>query len=424
MNGTSGDLRLCSATDSADRPTVPCSARPEESEVTRVRTAEGRGSKEKVVLRVAQFNRGDLDGIWSLCRNSFAMYRQCPFQSFYELWHHKWALNPARTSDHVFGWVLEDCKDGIVGYIGIVPVCMKIGGNEVVGGTPHTWAVSRAYAAYGLSLYKQAVAWGDQRLLVFTTASEIPARLNTHLRFGLNKIPVKEFDSQLLWLIRPEVPVKWMLAKSTWRNWSALATRAPLAWVLKAVARVRFARHRRLRFPNATLPVESVKAFTDEFTQFWDEHKHQYGVTTVRDRAFLQWRHGEVPSFLNTAHHVFACRDNGRLRGYLVVLEQHQVDGSCPGHFRVADVFYDRSRPDVVSSLINYAFEFAKTRGCSLFEVSQVSQQVAEMLRSQRPYVRQSKAWAYWYKAPTKELADTCQREVWWPSGVDGDSSL
>lgn len=375
----------------------------------------------EVTLREARFDEEDLSGMWALMRRLFGVpYCSCSLTDFVRMYRHKWLDNPARTPDHRLGWVLESPTDGIVGFVGLIPVRMKIGDGEIIGASGTSYGVLPAYRASSLSLYMREMDWGERHLLVDTTSSQVGNYLYTRLKRGMTKIPVKEFDRQFLWLIQPEVPIKWMLDKSAWRIWSALAARAPLAWLLKAVARIRFVRHRWLRFPDATLPVEPVKAFTEEYTQFWDAHKHEYGVTTVRDRTFLQWRHLDAPAIIG-ATHVFACRDNGRLRGYLALMERHRQEGYCPGHFRVIDVFYDRSRPDVVFSLLNHTFEFAKERGCSVFEVSRVSEELAALLRSQRPYVRQADSWAYWYKAPTTELAEVCQRATWWPSGVDGE---
>lgn len=375
----------------------------------------------KVTLREARFDENDLRGIWDLQRGLFVRNQSCSLTDFVRVCRHKWLDNPARTPDHVMGWVLESAKDGIVGFVGLVPIRMKIGSREIVGASGTLLAVLPAYRVYSLSLYKRFLGWGDRQFLVDTSSNKVGNKLNT---LGMTKIPVANFDHYFLWPIQPEVAIKWRLDNSAWRNWSSLAARAPFSWLLKAASRMRFAGHRRLRFPSARLPVEPVKEFTDEFTQFWEDHKNEYGITTVRDRTYLQWRHLEAPSISGTTH-VFACRDNGRLRGYLAVMELNPQEGLCsPGRFRVIDVFYDRSRPDAVHSLMNHTFEFAKARGCSVFEVASVSRELADVLQAQRPYARQAESWTYWYKVPTQELAEACRQEVWWPSGSDGDANF
>ena len=375
-----------------------------------------------VTLREAQFDQQDLRGVWDLQRRLFEQNNWCSFGEFVEMSRVRWLDNPARTPDHVFGWVLDSPTDGIVGFVGLIPVRMKIGGREIVGGCGSGYCVMPTYRAYSLSLYKQLMDWGDTHFLVTTTANQMSSKLNRIL--GLNQIPVLNFDRFFLWLIRPEVLVNRALDNSAWQNWSPLVARAPFSWLLKVVARVRFARHRRLRFSGETLPVETVKEFTEDFTQFWEGHKNQYGITMVRDKKFLQWRYLEMPPVLGV-NHIFACRDNGRLGGYLVMVEINPRQKFCaPKRFRVIDVFYDRSRPDVFYSLMNRAFESAKVQGCTAFEVASMSQELTDLLQVQRPYVQQAESCPYWYKTSKEDLAELCRTEVWWPSGADGDSNL
>lgn len=373
-----------------------------------------------IKLREAKFNQDDLAGMWDLFRRLFGdPYSSCSLAEFVRVYQHFWLDNPARTPNHLLGWILESPQDGVVGFIGLIPVRMKIGQEEIVGASSSSYAVLPKYRAYSVALLKKSLEWGEKSFLLDTTSSPVGNRLYEKIKIGFQKIPIKHFDYQMLWLIRPEVSVKWVLGRSPWRNWFKLVDRKPFSWLLKAAARIRFVRHRKLYFSKAILPVEQVTVFTDEFTKFWGEHKDQYGITTVRDRAFLQWRYQDAPKILGTTH-VFACRDSGSLEGYLILLERDQQEGICPGHFRVLDVFYNRSRPEVVSSLMNHAFGFAKAGGGSIFEVSGVSHELQDMLRSQRPCLRQTDSWAYWYRAPTKELADRCECEVWWPSKTDG----
>ena len=109
-----------------------------------------------------------------------------------------WLDNPARTADHVFGWVLESPKDGIVGFAGQVPLRMKIADREIVGASGNAFGVLPAYRNYSLKLLLDR---GDRRkkipLSVSTTAKSISSALNEAM--GMNRIPVKDFSQQLLW---------------------------------------------------------------------------------------------------------------------------------------------------------------------------------------------------------------------------------
>jgi hypothetical protein len=132
----------------------------------------------------------------------------------------------------------------------------------------------------------------------------------------------------------------------------------------------------------------------------------------------------DPPKFMG-ATTVLACRDNGRLLGYVAVMKRLQAVWAAPGRYVVTDLFYDKARPDVLASLMNGAFDFAKSEGGSVLEVSVMSPDLRSQLRSQHPYIPpRAESWPYWYKAPTQELAELCESESWWPSGADGDANL
>ena len=153
------------------------------------------------------------------------------------------------------------------------------------------------------------------------------------------------------------------------------------------------------------------------------EQKKDYDITTVRDRAFLNWRHCEAGSLVGRTS-VFACRDQGQIRGYIAVQVRAHESGYVRGHYVVTDLFYERTRKDVLYNLMNYAFEFAKAQGCSIFQVSGFSNEVVEELKMQRPYIRKDLSCPYWYQGSPDIEAKLCDEKRWWPSGADGDSNL
>ncbi len=121
---------------------------------------------------------------------------------------------------------------------------------------------------------------------------------------------------------------------------------------------------------------------------------------------------------------MFACREEGQLRGYIALKIRTDARGHFPGHYVVTDLFYELRRKDVLYSLMNYAYEYAKGQGCSIFQVSGFSREVIDELKTQRPYIRKSKACPYWYTSLHTAEALLCNEKHWWPAGVDGDSYL
>ncbi len=376
----------------------------------------------KIRLREAQFNEADLEQIWHLLRQQFQSYASSTLSEFRELCRHAWLDNPARGPEHVFGWVLESSSKEIGGFLGLVAVKMKIGNHAVAGGAAHAWAVSPAFRASSLGLYRELFAsWGSRNFLLNTTASAQTTRV--HEKSVMQKIPISSINQRLLWLVRPEVLVGWVLNKPEWKWLGVVTQYPPFSQILTGAARIWYVRHRRLKFHSQRLPVDQVTYFSDEFDRLWEDNKKDYDITVVRDRAFLDWCHLKMPGRLGQ-NFVFACRDEGKVLGYIAIREKNPEMGLFPGYFSVVDLFYERRRRDVLLNLLNHAFEFAKTCGCSVFEVARISPEILAELSRQRPYVVDPPGWSYWYKAPSEDLAEICRTASWWPSGVDGDAGL
>ena len=61
--------------------------------------------------------------------------------------------------------------------------------------------------------------------------------------------------------------------------------------------------------------VERVTRFDDEFERLYDACRVDWGLSTLRDAAYLNWRYVDNPRF---DYHIFAVRAEGRLKGYAI----------------------------------------------------------------------------------------------------------
>ena len=376
---------------------------------------------DKVALREAKLE--DIPGIWKLCSGQFDEFRDSLYQDFYDLCIHRWRDNPARAPEHVFGWVLEAPDKEIAGFLGLVPMKVKIADRYMTAASGTSWAVDLPYRSYSLYLYKQFMSWGDRNLLFDTTAGEIANKFHTHLKLGMNKIPLVDFGETFQWILRPEVLVERKLKELASKKKALTSIYFSPAIKLAALfGRFRFLRNSRIRFKCGKLPVEPVDSFTDEFDRFWEDNKRDYGITIVRNKEFLNWRHIKTPKLAGKSF-VFACRDKGRLAGYIAIAKRGYMN-SRPGHFVVTDIFYSLGRKDVIRNLMNHAFSFAKDNGASTFEISGFNPVIMNETRDQRPRIFKSLNWTYWYKAPASEALEISRSGTWWPSGCDGDLNL
>lgn len=384
-------------------------------------TPEARARRERLTLREARFDEEDLKGVWDLLRTQFPAYRACTLPQFMRLYEQLWLDNPARSAIHVFGWVLQSNGAGIVGFIGLLPIRIKVGDSEIVGGAGHSWVVQPAHRSHSLRLYKQLMAWADAHMLLFTTSLEQAARINA--LFGCRQIPVEQFTRQAFWLFKPESVAKVALDKMGWQRLARWSDRFPLNLAVRAVLRARFARHAWGRLRCNPMQMESPSEFGAAFDRLWDDNKRDYPVTTVRDNAFLTWRHFRLPSPLGRTQ-VFACRDGARLCGYVAVQVRRNEADPLTGHFTVTDLFYERSHPDALNNLLNAVFDFARSNACAVLEISDVSADIMHAVQPLRPYMRNARPWTYWYKAPTTALSEHCASQPWWPAGIDGDINI
>jgi len=415
------------------------------------------GSKE-IKYRFACF--GDLRGIWHVCTRAFVTYDNASFKEFEELCRHRWLDNPFRTENDPFGWVLEDRAGQIVGFLGLVPMPVWIGGKSYLAIAPTTWAVEPGHHKAGLALLLTLMEWSTDRFLLNTTAAAITGKIHESSNLGMRKIPLRDFDQRLVWVLDFKALLQWKIAKcqlpSVIRSVVAARTGqavigrvAPLAFGLaggvRAAIRASLGQSR-IRFKATTLSVEMVDRFGPEFDALWDRLKRNYAVTIERTARLLNWRH-LTPSTLLGKSYVFACRDGETLLGYAAVRESTTT---FPGHLIVTDIFYDEARVDVFHALMNAVFRFAEAHRASALEVFGFHPSINAELRTQYPYIlrrvqlerlgrgvslsnllsgldpriRGSASATYWYRAPCPELDRICTAGPWWPSGIDGDLNL
>jgi amino acid adenylation domain-containing protein len=417
-----------------------------------------RTASASAICRIAELE--DMRGIWEVCSRAFPAYQHASAEEFSDLCLHRWANNPARTSDDPFGWVLEAQSREIVGFHGLVPIRVWAGGRIHAAVSPTTWAADPGFGRAGLAMLARYMDWGKGRFLLNTTANAITSSMHDTSDFGMRRIPLDDFDKRLLWVRDFGTLMRWKVAQT---DAPALLRRASELRLVHIAAGVGapFAlgmtggigkairsstRGMRIRFACVPLQIEPIERFGPEFDELWDRLKHRYVVTMERTSSFLNWRHVAIPRILGKAF-ALACRDKGKLVGYVALREPAST---APGHFIVTDLFYDQDRPDVLHNLMNAAFDFAAARDASVFEVFGFHPSVNRELETQGPFVlrraqlerlgrsvsfanlltalrsrdRKRISATYWYRPPESELESVCSTGPWWPSAIDGDLNL
>jgi hypothetical protein len=334
-----------------------------------------------------------------------------------------WENNPARLPDQVFGWVIERDGGEIGGFLGVIPMRMKVGNEEISAIGGHSWMVAPPFRLYSLGLYQRMMALSQRHFLVVAATGETMNAIGNRPNASIARIPVPDFDRQFTWVIDSGEVLRWALHRRGYDGLANFTATRPVTAVVNGLLRLGLRGGGRLQVPCRNFSVRPIAAFTEEFNEFWARVKGQYAVTVVRDAAFLNWRHLEVPNLIGRTS-ILGCWDGNELCGYVAIQRRAVQLGYPEGHYVVTDLLYDRRRDDVLTNLINSAYEYAIGEGGSLFQVVNMSKDLAQFLLRHRPHVRTLANWPYWYKAPSSELASVCREQPWWPSGVDGEASV
>ena len=72
----------------------------------------------------------------------------------------------------------------------------------------------------------------------------------------------------------------------------------------------------RLTFVHHQVSITKERLFDEEFTRLWENVHDHYAIAVVRDAQYLNWRYVHNPV---REYRIFAAREQGRLRGFVVL---------------------------------------------------------------------------------------------------------
>ena len=106
--------------------------------------------------------------------------------------HYWWDGNPEFHEGMLRGWVLEDCGS-LVGFLGIFPSRMVVGGIEMIVQNQTTWRTEKDYRNFSLHLQARSIKHAAGTLLFNTTG---PATIPILKQLGFVLLPGKG-DSEI-----------------------------------------------------------------------------------------------------------------------------------------------------------------------------------------------------------------------------------
>ncbi len=312
------------------------------------------------------------------------------------------------------GWVLEDADGRIVGAVNNIPSAYRFGGEELVCGNGHCWAVLGPYRGYAAVLMDEYFGQDGPDLLV---SAKVGADAAPIWGAYAHRVPVGDWASAAYAITgyRPFARAALM------RKGVPLA--GALALPAGAALRVRDALARR-RLPDGPAPYEfrELDGFDERFDAFWRElvTLHPERLLGVRDAATLRWHYG-VP--LRAGHlWVAAALRGGRIRAYCVLKQHHRPPDVRS--MKIVDFQTLEPDTDLLPGLVKLALRRAAAADCAFLEHHGCGLPKMRWFESVAGYRATKPSWSFFYytddPALEERLADP---QVWDPSEYDGDSS-
>lgn len=349
------------------------------------------------MIREAQWK--DLPGIWKVCSRHFPEYRGSSYSEFQDLFSHRWLNNPARTDEHSLGWVVEE-NQHIFGFIGMIPMKFQVEGEMKIAASGTSWCVDSSHRQWSFELYKKLMDWGNCHLLLDTTSGVVANQFHTHFKCGMQKLSLDGFDQRFFWILNSKQLVQWK--------------KIPFSWAVWPLLHLRFLKHSRLQYKKSHYHIERIYRFDDAFDHLWEKQRKHFPTTVVRNMSFLNWRLCSSHA-MGGKFYTFAAYKDDEIVGY-IVLHERGFKNRKPGHFIVADIFFDKNLPKISESLFLHAIQFAKSKNGMVVEMTGFHPSVMKAFKSFLPWIRKAESWTYWYKGQVQS--------DWWPSQVDGDLNL
>jgi GNAT superfamily N-acetyltransferase len=212
----------------------------------------------------------------------------------------------------------------IVGYMGLIPVDMKMGNCLVRGAQAVDLVVHPNFRRQGmfLEIGKACVKEAMENGISFFYGFPNEPAYQGHLKYGwfyVGDIPVLARAPSPYNLIRGNLGRlrEIRFSKELVRSSVDLAT--SMLFSRKAARR--------------TLPIEDLKitsslSFDECFDDFWNRVSNRYGIIVVRSSSFLRWRYSEKPG---TDYRVLVAENGGCIEGYVILSITHregQKEGS------------------------------------------------------------------------------------------------
>ena len=244
-------------------------------------------------------------------------------------------------------WLAQDSRtDDVVALRPIFPWRVHVAGRDVLAAQAGDAMTHPAHRGRGLFTSLVETAWADlqRRQVPFGFSFSNPGSLSVYRKITVGTGP-RAGTHVVLRFRRMVYPLSLELVRARLTVPQVLVSNLDL--VYRTTCRWRWA-------PSRHLSVFPITRFDDEFDGLWSRTADRFGVLTVRDCRYLNWRFVDSPS---GRYQVIGLRKHGTLSGYVAC----ETDGHGGGS--IADLFGSPD-PDVVTGLLAAALTAMLRAGC------------------------------------------------------------
>lgn len=335
----------------------------------------------------------------------------------YEEWAHLWINNPLyrQLTGWPIGWVLE--HNGILGYIGNIPLPYEFGGRRIIAATSRGWVVDASFRSYSFGLLSRFFAQKPVDLFLNTTVN---AYANAGQQaFGASRIPTGTWDKSAFWITEYRGFASSLLAYKRLPNLKVF--KLPLAFGLflkDGVAK----RTSELIGHNAA--ARFCSNFDDRFDVFWGKLRlfNSRVLLALRSREMLEW-HFQRAATQGRAW-ILIIEDSAELAAYAIFLRRDLQKFNLK---RVMLIDFEalEGKNELLVSMLSIALERCRRDGIHMLETVGFSSEKRRIIDRVAPHRRSLPSWLYFYKTRDEYLARVLKEPTFWdPSCFDGDAGL
>ena len=261
-------------------------------------------------IEIRKLELKDINSVFNLYERAFGHEEM---ERWKKRWHWQFFGNPGAESASPGLWVAMTENGNIVGFIGSMPVKMKIGQQEILAYSSSDLMVSSEVRRQGLA--KRLIKSYLDNVQLFAAAfSNAPVTEKTLMSLGYQPvysepIYIRPYNmSSILQFIIDSGRIPHFLSNR------------PIRWLIKSIGAFLsniVAIMNKLKYPKYSreYSIEKAIGINSEFDALWERLSYHFPIIIVRDRKFLQWRFMEDPGF---EHTLLVARDKrGLLCGYI-----------------------------------------------------------------------------------------------------------